>query len=74
MRVNFSASIGNLNSSIQILISQGYTQLYASFESFYTRHVYRRVRDGWTTPISSVPGGYVTLVERVSDDYGWTFR
>ncbi|CAG7833566.1 unnamed protein product [Allacma fusca] len=53
---------------------QGYTQLYASFESFYTRHVYRRVRDGWNIPICSVPGAHLTLVERVSPDHNWSFQ
>ena len=53
---------------------QGYTPLYASFESFYTRHVYRRVRDAWNIPICSVPGEFITLVERISPDYGWTFE
>jgi serine palmitoyltransferase len=53
---------------------EGYAPLFASFESFYTRNVYRRLKDTFHQPISSVPGAKVTLVDRVSDDDFWTFR
>lgn len=46
--------------------------LYASFESFYCRHVYRKVRNYWFIPVSSVPGKYITLIERVTPDNGRT--
>ena len=35
--------------------------LYASFESFYTRNVYRRLKDIFHQPISSVPGAKVSI-------------
>ena len=44
------------------------------FERFYTRNMYRRVRDCWNRPISSVPGAHVDVVDRVSEDYNWTFK
>ena len=44
------------------------------FEMFYTRNIYRRIRDCWNRPIGSTPGAYTDLVDRVSDDYNWTFR
>ncbi|KAK2706745.1 hypothetical protein QYM36_014697 [Artemia franciscana] len=52
----------------------GYAPLFSSFESFYTRNVFRRIRDCWNRPICSVPGAYVTLMDRISHDHGWTFR
>lgn len=52
----------------------GYAPLYASFESFYTRNVFRRLKDVFNQPISSVPGAKVTLVGRVSDDDFWSFK
>uniref|UniRef100_T1JAM9 serine C-palmitoyltransferase n=1 Tax=Strigamia maritima TaxID=126957 RepID=T1JAM9_STRMM len=52
---------------------EGFVPLYQSFESFYTRNVYRRVRDGWNKPICSVPGVEVTLMDRKTSDYGWNF-
>ena len=53
---------------------EGYAPLYEHFERFYLRYVYRRVRDCWNRPICSVPGATVTLKDRVTPDYGWTFR
>lgn len=52
----------------------GYVPLYDSFERFYLRYVYRRVRDCWNRPISSVPGAEVVVKDRVTHDYGWTFE
>ncbi|XP_011146475.1 serine palmitoyltransferase 2 [Harpegnathos saltator] len=53
---------------------EGYAPLYDNFEKFYLRYVYRRVRDCWNKPICSVPGATVTLKDRVTHDYGWTFQ
>ena len=53
---------------------KGYTPLYASFESFYTRNVYRRLKDVFNRPIASVPGAKVTLVNRTSEDHFWTWN
>lgn len=33
-----------------------------------------RVRDNWNRPVCSLPGPVFDLMERVSDDYNWTFR
>mmetsp|Transcript_13384 Transcript_13384/g.34216 ORF Transcript_13384/g.34216 Transcript_13384/m.34216 type:complete len:533 (+) Transcript_13384:46-1644(+) len=48
--------------------------LYRSFESFYTRNLYRRIRDCWNRPICTTPGATFKVVERETDDYGWTFK
>ncbi|KFM79837.1 Serine palmitoyltransferase 2, partial [Stegodyphus mimosarum] len=53
---------------------EGYVPLYQSFESFYTRNIYRRIRDCWNMPICSVPGAVMKMKERVSHDYNWTFE
>lgn len=52
----------------------GYPGLYDPFDSFYLRYVYRRIRDGWNRPISSVPGAELVLRDRVTHDYGWSFE
>ena len=44
------------------------------FEMFYTRNIYRHIRDCWNRPIASTPGAYTDLVDRVSNDFNWTFR
>ncbi|XP_055494891.1 serine palmitoyltransferase 3 isoform X1 [Leucoraja erinacea] len=51
-----------------------FVPLYQDFENFYKRNLYMRVRDNWNRPICSVPGPTFDLVERLSDDYNWTFR
>ncbi|MEE6474438.1 hypothetical protein FKM82_010383 [Ascaphus truei] len=51
-----------------------FVPLYQDFENFYTRNLYMRVRDNWNRPICSVPGPKFDLMERVTDDYNWTFR
>lgn len=54
--------------------SQDFVPLYQDFENFYTRNLYMRVRDNWNRPVCSLPGPVFDLMERVSDDYNWTFR
>lgn len=56
------------------LCSQDFVPLYQDFENFYTRNLYMRVRDNWNRPVCSLPGPVFDLMERVSDDYNWTFR
>jgi len=51
-----------------------FVPLYSDFESLYTRNLYIRIRDAWNRPICSVPGAKVTLMDRVSPDYGWSFE
>ena len=53
---------------------QGFVSLYADFESFYTRNLYTRIRDCWNRPICSVPGADIEILDRVTDNYGWSFR
>ncbi|CAD5110954.1 DgyrCDS309 [Dimorphilus gyrociliatus] len=54
-------------------IIPGWVPLYNSFEAFYTRNLYRRIRDCWNRPIASVPAAYVDLIDRETSDQGWTF-
>ncbi|XP_068183115.1 serine palmitoyltransferase 3 isoform X2 [Antennarius striatus] len=53
---------------------KAFVPLYQDFENFYTRNLYMRVRDNWNRPVCSLPGPVFDLMERVSDDYNWTFR
>jgi serine palmitoyltransferase len=48
---------------------EGYSPLYASFESFYTRNIYRRLKNVFNQPIASVPGATVTLIHRESGNF-----
>ncbi|CAF0843715.1 unnamed protein product [Adineta ricciae] len=51
-----------------------FVPLYQSYECFYTRNLYTRIRDVFNQPIASVAGAKVHVMERVSDDYNWTFK
>jgi serine palmitoyltransferase len=50
-----------------------YAPLFSSFETFYIRNVVRRLRDVFYQPIASVPGATVTVIERDSKDYNWSY-
>ncbi|XP_061730161.1 serine palmitoyltransferase 2 [Cydia pomonella] len=53
---------------------EGYAPLYNPFDQFYSRYVYRRVRHCFNRPVCSTPEAEITLKERATDDYNWTFR
>ncbi|CAF4171689.1 unnamed protein product, partial [Rotaria sordida] len=53
---------------------KNFVPLYQSFECFYTRNLYKRLRDVFNQPIASIAGPIVSVMERVTDDYNWTFR
>ncbi|CAK1584067.1 unnamed protein product [Parnassius mnemosyne] len=53
---------------------EGYAPLYNSFEQLFLRYVYRRVRHCFNRPICSTPAAEVTVKERYTDDYNWTFK
>lgn len=61
-------------SNKSVSLAQGYAPLYNPFEQFFSRYVYRRVRHIFNRPICSAPGAEVTLKERCTDDYNWSFR
>jgi serine palmitoyltransferase len=52
----------------------GYAALYNKFESFYSNYVYRRIKDCFNRPISSVPGDTIVLKDRVTHNFGWNFN
>lgn len=51
-----------------------FVPLFSEYECFYTRNLYTRIRDCFNRPICSVPGAFIKIVERLSDDYNWTFN
>ena len=53
---------------------QHFVPLYEPFESFYHHNAYRRIRDCWNRPVASSAGSELELVERVSNDYNWSFK
>ncbi|XP_069352037.1 serine palmitoyltransferase 3 [Eulemur rufifrons] len=66
--------IEKCNAAIEREEQKDFVPLYQDFENFYKRNLYMRIRDNWNRPICSAPGPWFDVVERVSDDYNWTFR
>lgn len=54
--------------------TKDFTQLYQSFESFFTRNIYSRVRDSFNVPITSVPGDRVDLMHRKYENDNWFIK
>jgi serine palmitoyltransferase len=52
----------------------GYTPLFDAFDIFYSRYLYRRVRDCFNRPICSTPTDIVEIKDRITHDFGWTFE
>ncbi|XP_057558957.1 serine palmitoyltransferase 3 isoform X3 [Hippopotamus amphibius kiboko] len=66
--------IEKCNAAVEREEQKDFVPLYQNFENFYTRNLYMRIRDNWNRPICSAPGALFDVMERVSDDYNWTFR
>uniref|UniRef100_A0A9L0KDW6 serine C-palmitoyltransferase n=1 Tax=Equus asinus TaxID=9793 RepID=A0A9L0KDW6_EQUAS len=66
--------IEKCNAAVEREEQKDFVPLYQNFENFYTRNLYMRIRDNWNRPICSAPGSLFDMLERVSDDYNWTFR
>ncbi|XP_003788058.1 serine palmitoyltransferase 3 [Otolemur garnettii] len=66
--------IEKCNAAVEREEQKDFVPLYQDFENFYKRNLYMRIRDNWNRPICSAPGARFDVIERVSDDYNWTFR
>ncbi|ORY59055.1 serine palmitoyltransferase 2-like protein [Pseudomassariella vexata] len=52
----------------------GYAPLTDDFDSFYVRRLKMRIDDCFARPIIGVPGRYMSLMDRVSDDFNASYR
>ncbi|QKX55100.1 uncharacterized protein TRUGW13939_02192 [Talaromyces rugulosus] len=52
----------------------GYAPLYSDFHSFYTRRLKLRMNDCFERPTTGVPGRFITLLDRETDDYNLHFK
>jgi serine palmitoyltransferase len=53
---------------------KNFVPLYQNYECFYTRNLYTRIRDVFNQPIASVAGAAAQVMERLSEDFNWTFK
>ncbi|XP_021498226.1 serine palmitoyltransferase 3 [Meriones unguiculatus] len=66
--------IEKCNAAVEREEQKDFVPLYRDFESFYKRNLYMRIRDSWNHTTCSSPEAYIDIMEKVSDDYNWTFR
>ncbi|KAF2432459.1 putative serine palmitoyltransferase 2 [Tothia fuscella] len=52
----------------------GYAPLNSDFDNFYTRRLKTRINDCFSRPTTGVPGRFITLVDRKSDDQNLSFK
>ncbi|KAI1610973.1 serine palmitoyltransferase [Exophiala viscosa] len=51
----------------------GYAALNSDFDNFYVRRLKMRINDCFNRPTTGVPGRYITLLDRTSDDGNYHF-
>ncbi|KAE8451576.1 serine palmitoyltransferase component [Mollisiaceae sp. DMI_Dod_QoI] len=49
--------------------ANGYAALNSDFDNFYVRRLKLRIDDCFARPITGVPGRYITLIDRKTEDY-----
>lgn len=54
--------------------SNGYAALNSDFDNFYVRRLKMRINDCFARPITGVPGRYITLMDRTTDDFNEHFQ
>ena len=52
----------------------GYAPLNSDFDNFYVRRLKMRINDCFARPVTGVPGRYITLIDRSSDDHNLHFK
>ena len=52
----------------------GYAALNSDFDNFYIRRLKLRINDCFARPVTGVPGRYITLIDRKSDDHNLHFK
>ncbi|GAB7357941.1 hypothetical protein MBLNU230_g0108t1 [Neophaeotheca triangularis] len=52
----------------------GYAPLNSDFDNFYTRRLQLRINDCFRRPVTGVPGRFITLLDRTSDDFNLSFK
>ncbi|KZZ95423.1 serine palmitoyltransferase 2 [Moelleriella libera RCEF 2490] len=70
----FGKRFGNKKHYDSLRVQNGYAPLNDDFDSFYTRRLKMRLDDCFARPTVGVPGRYITLMDRKSDDNNRTYR
>ncbi|KAK1751891.1 serine palmitoyltransferase 2 [Echria macrotheca] len=70
----FGKRFGNKKHYQSLKASNGYAPLNDDFDNFYTRRLKMRIDDCFARPTTGVPGRYITLIDRKSDDFNRTYK
>ncbi|KAL2256420.1 hypothetical protein VTK26DRAFT_1704 [Humicola hyalothermophila] len=70
----FGKRFGNKKHYRAITASNGYAALNSDFDSFYVRRMKIRLDDCFARPTVGVPGRFITLMDRKSDDYNRSYK
>jgi serine palmitoyltransferase len=58
----------------QLQERDGYAPLNSDFDNFYIRRLQLRINDCFRRPVTGVPGRFITLLDRKSDDFNLSFK
>lgn len=58
----------------QLRECDGYAPLNSDFDNFYIRRLQLRINDVFRRPVTGVPGRFITLLDRTSDDFNLSFK
>jgi serine palmitoyltransferase len=70
----FGKRFGNKNHYRTLKAANGYAALNDDFDSFYHRRLKMRIDDCFARPTTGVPGRFINLIDRKSDDYNRTYK
>ncbi|CAM1510227.1 Fc.00g005620.m01.CDS01 [Cosmosporella sp. VM-42] len=70
----FGKRFGNPKHYRALKAANGYAALNDDFDNFYVRRLKMRLDDCFARPITGVPGRYITLLDRKSDDFNRTYQ
>nr|UWK20362.1 sphinganine palmytoil transferase subunit 2 [Trichoderma rhododendri] len=70
----FGKRFGNPKQYQSLKVHNGFAPLNDDFDSFYSRRLKRRLDDCFARTTVGVPGRFITLMDRKSDDYNYSYR
>ncbi|KAK0621338.1 pyridoxal phosphate-dependent transferase [Bombardia bombarda] len=70
----FGKRFGNKKHYEALKVQNGYAPLNDDFDNFYVRRLKMRIDDCFARPTTGVPGRYITLMDRKSDDFNRTYQ
>jgi len=70
----FGKRFGDKNHYRALKAQNGYAPLNDDFDNFYVRRLKMRIDDSFARPTTGVPGRYITLMDRKSNDFNRTYQ